>query len=822
MPKYGSGPTNAKIMLVGEAFGYEEERSGEPFAGASGQELNRMLHGVGIMRSECYVTNLVNSRPPNNDISRWIAEKKKDITYQHVQLRDKYVLPIVREGYQRLLKEIELVNPNIIVCFGNVPMWALTGAWGILKWRGSQLTAKTLWLDDCIRQEHERKLIPTIHPASVLRMWSQRALVINDLKRVKKEMLTKGYSNLPNWKFQLRPNFNTVMSVLAGLQSDVEHCSDIWIDLDLETRTGHIACCGLSWSRLDAISIPFMCVENREGYWTVEEEATIIHAIYKLTTHPNCHIRWQNGLYDAQYIYRHWHFVPCQGNHASQDTMISHHTLFAGLPKRLDFQASMYCDHYLYWKDDGKTWTKDISEDQLWSYNCVDCVRTREVGEVESQTIDTMHLREVETFQQELFWPVLQAMQRGVRIDEKVRSAFAMELQDAMSKREAFFEQALGHPFNPRSSLQMTKLFYEDLQIRPVMSRPKKGAPSHVTCDDEALEVIKTREPIVRPFIQAIQEYRSLGVFLSTFVLAKLDYDKRMRCSYNISGTETYRLNSSKNAFESGTNLQNIPKGNEEEGEGLNLPNVRKLFVPDPGYTFFDMDLDRADLQVVVWEADDAELKAALRLGVDMHLLNAYTLAGRELPSLDELVEGHPKYLDHRIPHKKERQLAKSFIHGTNYGGGARTMAIAAGVTVHQADRFQKIYFSRYPGIKDWHNRTEKQLTTQRFVSNAFGYRRYYFDRTDGLLPEALAWIPQSSVACVINRAWVNIYKNLPDVQVLLQVHDSLAGQFPTHKKATLIPQMKEHSRIVIPYPDPLIIPVGIKTSEQSWGACSE
>jgi len=326
------------------------------------------------------------------------------------------------------------------------------------------------------------------------------------------------------------------------------------------------------------------------------------------------------------------------------------------------------------------------------------------------------------------------------------------------------------------------------------------------------------REPITKPLIRAIQEYRSLGVFLSTFVLAGLDYDKRMRCSYNICGTETYRFSSSKNPFESGTNLQNIPKGNEEDG--LQLPNVRKLFIPDPNYTFFDMDLDRADLQVVVWESGEEELKAALRLGVDMHLLNAYTLAGRELPDLAELVEGHPRYPDHRIPYKKERQLAKSFIHGTNYGGGARTMAIAAGVTVHQADRFQKIYFGKYPGLKAWHERVEKQLTTKRFVQNAFGYRRYYFDRTDGLLPEALAWIPQSTVANVINRAWVNIYEQAPEIQILLQVHDSLAGQFPTSTHAASLGKLRDLSRIVIPYPDPLIIPTGVKVSNKSWGAC--
>ncbi|MFS2212853.1 hypothetical protein, partial [Kosakonia cowanii] len=67
--------------------------------------------------------------------------------------------------------------------------------------------------------------------------------------------------------------------------------------------------------------------------------------------HPNVLVRGQNLLYDAQYTYRHWHFVP----RVAQDTMISHHTMWAGLPKRLDFQASMYCDHYVYWKDEGKT-----------------------------------------------------------------------------------------------------------------------------------------------------------------------------------------------------------------------------------------------------------------------------------------------------------------------------------------------------------------------------------------------------------------------------------------------------------------------------------
>lgn len=795
----GEGPTGAKFMLVGEAWGMEEERARRPFVGPSGQLLNSLLHEAGIMRSDCYVTNVVNARPLNNDMGTWIAEKKKSITPAHVPFRDKHVLPIILEGFESLRKEIALVSPEVIIAFGNTPLWALTGAWGITKWRGSTL-------------EFEGKtVVPVYHPAAILRQWDWKNIAVQDLRRAKRCLTDP--PRKPNWNFILRPSFDKVVEVLQLLYQEADQSpSPVWIEVDLETRAGHIACCGLSWSLTEAISIPFMCVENKEGYWLAEQEAFIIYLLYRLLTHQNVAVRWQNGLYDAQYIYRHWHFIP----RGVQDTMISQHTMWAGLKKALDFQASMYCNHYVYWKDDGKTWDKDVGEDQLWSYNCVDCVRTREVGEVEQSSIFRMGLQQVEDFQQALFYPVLQAMLRGVRVDVKARETLTMELQDEMSKRESLFYNVLGHQLNPRSPTQMKKLFYEDLQQPPIFTRAKKGKPGHITLDDKALETIASREPVLKPLVSAIQEYRSLGVFLSTFVLAPLDVDGRMRCSYNICGTETYRFSSRENAFGSGTNLQNLPKGDES---GL-FPNIRKLFIPDPGFTFFDMDLDRADLQVVVWEANDEMLKAALRLGVDMHLLNAYSLAQKEPPPLEELVESHPKYQDHRGPMKNQRQFAKAFIHGTNYGGGERTMAIAAGVTVHQAGRFQKLYFGKYPGIKRWHERTLKQLTTQRYVENKFGYRRYYFDRVEGLLPEALAWIPQSTVAIYINKIWKAFYDRIKDVQVLLQVHDSLAGQIPTHKKDWCVTRMKEESKIIVPYEDPLIIPVGIKLSDKSWGDC--
>jgi DNA polymerase-1 len=239
------------------------------------------------------------------------------------------------------------------------------------------------------------------------------------------------------------------------------------------------------------------------------------------------------------------------------------------------------------------------------------------------------------------------------------------------------------------------------------------------------------------------------------------------------------------------------------------LPNVRKIFVPDPGKMFFDADLDRADLQVVVWEAADDGLKAALREGVDIHALNA-----KDLFNLSCGV-GEVKKL---FPAK--RDMSKRWVHGTNYGGSARTMAISCGLTVHESDRLQRRWFSIHPGIERWHIRTAADLRKTRSVKNRFGYRRFYFDRTDSILPEALAWVPQSTVACVINEVWIRIERDLPQVEILLQVHDSLCGQFPVNGANETLAQLREISKVVIPYPDPLVIPMGFKTSQVSWGDC--
>jgi DNA polymerase-1 len=345
----------------------------------------------------------------------------------------------------------------------------------------------------------------------------------------------------------------------------------------------------------------------------------------------------------------------------------------------------------------------------------------------------------------------------------------------------------------------MQEFCYGEMGLPPQRNR-KSG---NLSCDDKSLEKLARREPIFRPIYQRISELRSLGVFRSTFVQMRLDHDGRVRCSYNIAGTETFRYSSSEDAFGFGGNLQNIPAGDE----GVGLPNVRTLFLPDPGYTIFDCDLDRADAQVVAWEANDEILKAIFHAGEDMHLQNAKDIFGNQNLTKDS----------------KERKLAKAGVHAINYGAKPPTLSRALGITISEAERFYNRWFKLHPAIQDWHDRIESQLAATRCVSNRFGFRRHYFDRIENLLPEALAWVPQSTVAIVIDKGLVNIDTKLRgDVDILLQVHDSLVMQCRTRDFERMKPKIREQLLIPIPYDDPLTIGVGIKASTVSWGDCTD
>jgi DNA polymerase len=554
-------------MIVGEAPGEEEERRGEVFCGASGYELNKMLEKAGLNRSQCFVTNVVRVRPAGNDITKFIPTKKKDITPDHIELRGKMVLPVVVEGYKHLMQEIDLIRPSMIIALGGTALWALTDLDGIMKWRGSMLS---------FDKNPSIRVLPTLHPAAILRQWEMRNVLIQDLRRAK-EYVRKEWPTT-KWSFTIRPSFQEVSSRLLRLIQCCNEGRQI-LSVDIETRAFNIACLGIAWSKDEAICIPFMELGREDGYWTEGEEAEIVFLLQRLLTHPNAQVIGQNFIYDAQYIFRSWHFIP----NFCRDTMLAQHVMFPsggdpakmkrseegaakldlkGLPKDLAFICSLHNEQYVYWKDDGKVLSLDHDEDKHWRYNCEDCVRTFEADESLQQSIDQMNLRAPHDFQMSLFRPVLKMMNRGVAISREAQRQLSAELTAYGKEIEAWLVAVIGYKLNPKSPKQMKEFFYVEMNQPKIMKRTPNGYV--LSCDSASMEKISARQPLLKGVCDRIEELRSIGVFISNFLSDKRDTDGRIRCSYNIGGTITFRFSSSENPFGSGLNLQNIPGEDKE------------------------------------------------------------------------------------------------------------------------------------------------------------------------------------------------------------------------------------------------------------------
>jgi len=260
----------------------------------------------------------------------------------------------------------------------------------------------------------------------------------------------------------------------------------------------------------------------------------------------------------------------------------------------------------------------------------------------------------------------------------------------------------------------------------------------------------------------------------------------------------------------------------------VETPPIRRLFVPSSGYILIEADLKRADPQVCAKESGEETLLQTFRDNVDV-----YTEMGKWLYEKNKLSN-------------EERQYNKNAINGIDYAAMAKTMA----TTLHTTEDKAAKYIERwrgptglYPGIGRWHRRVDAQLRKTNTVYNAYGYRRFYTDRHDNLLPKALAWICSSCVSITIDRGMKHVfgpnihgdiiaeedrfdpwsgreYIGLPQVQLLMQIHDSIICQIPAGMEGEIIPLIKERMEVEIPYETPLVIPVTIKigTKGEAWG----
>ena len=757
------GPRNAALLIVGEAPGADEELHGEPFIGAAGRELNSWLRAGGIRRDDVFITNVCKQRPPDNVIGEWLRPAKKTkklLPEGWAERSGMWYAPPIIEGLAELEAEIAEVQPRCIVALGNTPLWALTGQTGITEWRGSQL-------------EHAgAALIPMLHPAAVLRQYAWHELCIHDIKKRVAPSLN-GPIAQPEVEHLINPTAELCLSWLQRVEAGS------WVSVDLETGGGAILCFGFASSESEALV--FDLAKYTAG------EAHEIDAEMRRTLTRAYVVGQSTCAYDAAWF--DWKLdFPLRTDF---DTYIAQSVLWPGEPRDLQYLASLHCSHYRKWKD------YDDYDAKLATC-AFDVCATFEIARALDARLSARGLRA--QFDSRMGYAVRNVYpmaRRGILRCPNRTGKKRADVDARLQALQCSVSDVVGAPLNIRSPVQVQKAL------------AALGVSVRSTGDD-VLVAAKARYPKAEPLLNDILEYRSLAALRANFLSAKPSPDGRLRSQISATGTETFRLTSGKDQFGGGANLLNI------------TADLRSTIIPDPGYTYFNVDLARADLWAVVWEAGDDALKQAMRDGVDIHLFNCVDLMGIQGVPYDEMQESHPNYPEHIERHGKRRKNSKQFVHLTNYGGKARTAGIACKMTTHEAELAQRRWFSLHPGIKRWHDRTMAQLRGTRRVRNAFGYERPFLGRVESMLPEALAWVPQSTVALVISHIHA-AFDECPLIEVQMQCYDSLAGQFPTASRAEALAHMARSWRgVVVPYADPFVIPLDLALSESSWGECEK
>lgn len=712
-----SGPADARIMLIGEAPGEKEEEVGLPFVGPSGRVLDGILRDAGIKRENCYITNVVMERPPNNDFGKFYKDKLRKVPSEELKT------------WHRLLQnEIDQINPNVIVALGEEAMRAVTDKSGISNWRGSVVAGYNGY-----------KVIPTFHPAAIAREWTFRPAAVCDLSKALKE---SWYPEIKSTErtLEIKRDFKEAVQILKELRSSP------YVAFDIETESDQVTAIAFSPSNRPnwAVCIPFWFGISG-SLWPEDQENAIWYEIRRLLADHECGKIAHNGSYDIEFLQRTMGLVV---NNFCFDTILGMHALYLELPKNLAFAVSIYTDHS-YYKDQ----IKSSSMDDFFIYNATDACLTMEIAcklmeELKSEKLGEFY----QNYLQNLVEPLIAMQLRGVRFDEDKRDLVKDKVKNELIELQSSLDTAVGKPINTNSPLQMKRWLYGKVEdggigLKEKTKKRKDTGEITVAADEEAIQALYAETKIEA--LQTVLQIRERKKLLSTYLEVKLDPDRRIRCSYNITGTETGRLSSSGTLRGTGTNLQNIPSG-----------IVKTLFIADEEKVFINADLSQAEARVVAYLANETRLIRIFEEGGDIHRKNASNIFG----------------ISEDMVSDEQRQLAKKVIHASNYGMGPLTFAKTAGITVPESKRLLNQYFATYPNIYNWQLNIQSILKRKRYLVNPFGRKRHFFSIwEDKLFKEGLAYIPQSTVADIVTGAIIDLHKE--GHELLLQVHDSILVQ---------------------------------------------
>lgn len=780
------GPTDAAIMLIGEAPGQEEAAAGIPFVGQAGSLLKSICMASGINFHQCYVTNISPERPPNNNFGYFYEDAKRNVPKASLS-----------KCWLDLVDKIKRIKPKVVVCLGSEPLRAVTNLRGVGSWRGTRIEA------------HGTKIIATYHPANILRQYSNRVIAEMDLSKALRESKGLIYQKPETIT---SPTINNVIEWMHAARFRGTR-----VGYDIETLGKLVRAISFAQRKEDgtitSISIPFIrmiqssptsfvrvgTVMKQVGcgsdinYWSKTDEVLVLHEIANVLENDRLEKVGQNSIhFDAPLIELNFGIKIL--NH-KMDLMHAWHVLYAALQKSLDFICAAILDHPNYWTNHDS----QVDESE-WYYNAMDSVATLEASEkvdeeLISDGLDGFYYNHVHP----LVVALLRAEKRGVLFDADA----AKEMKDRLDKKiqsiSKNINELAGRDINPESPKQIKELLYDELKF-PVIHHHKTKKP---TTDEDALQRLHAKYPHEK-VLREIILHRKVKKLVSTYVDVKLDPDGRCRCSYNASGTITGRIASSKTLFGTGMDLHNIPKGYTPGSE-----STRHLYIASPGCSFVIGDLRQAEAMVVAWLlkslGDSTVYDLYHNPSFDIHKWCAANFVYR--------------IQEDQVTPMQRQQGGKLANHSGNYMAGPGVMERRARQMGYEGFTYQycKGVLNKrtlgIPGLRIWWNDVERKIKESRTLTTCFGRRLHFFGRLDGEeLRSAVAFEPQSTVGDVCNKMFIELSMSNKWFPILT-THDEIVLETEDKFIDEAARAMIKASEITLnlrPNVEPLVIPIEV------------
>ncbi|MBT6093986.1 MAG: DNA polymerase I [Rhodospirillaceae bacterium] len=356
--------------------------------------------------------------------------------------------------------------------------------------------------------------------------------------------------------------------------------------------------------------------------------------------------------------------------------------------------------------------------------------------------------------------PILEQMEHtGIKVDATELKRLSNNFAKRMADLEGEIHKLAGREFNVGSPKQLGEILFDEMSL----PGGKKGKTGAYATGADVLDGLAAEG---HDLPARVLDWRQLSKLKSTYtdalVAAINPSTGRVHTSYAQAATTTGRLSSSD------PNLQNIPVRTEEGRK------IRKAFIPDKGHVLLSADYSQIELRLLAHVAGIDALKQAFHAGHDIHAITANQVFGEPIEGMDPMT----------------RRNAKAINFGIIYGISAFGLARQLGISNGEAKDYIDAYFEKYPGIKDYMERTKKQAKDFGYVETLFGrkcHMRGINDRNPnmrGFAERAAINAPiQGGAADIIKRAMVRLPDALADAnsnaRMLLQVHDELIFEVP-------------------------------------------